>query len=154
MARKLSLPLTRGEADSASAPSVDAIRKKLGGRAISEPGAGDLVSLADRGGDERIGVVLFARADEIAVWVAEGIVRRTERALLHAAQTAPSPEVQEIANDARVFGSLAEGQRVGYEPGDAAFGEGTLVEKCRFGALVERHDRTVLGIGFRRVWGA
>jgi hypothetical protein len=28
------------------------------------------------------------------------------------------------------------------------------VEKCRFGALVERGDGTVLGVGFRRLWSA
>ena len=33
-------------------------------------------------------------------------------------------------------------------------GEGTLVEKCRFGALIERGDGAVIGAGFRRIWAA
>jgi hypothetical protein len=54
-----------------------------------------------------------------------------------------------VALDARAFADLREGQRVGYHH-EGRLGEGTLVEKCRFGGLVERGDGTIVGVAFRR----
>src|SRR4051812_42689063 len=129
MTRRISLPLTRDGGTSVGSPSVDIVRRKLGGRASSDPGAGDLVAISATGVDERLGVVLFAKGDEVAVWVAEGIVRRTARAQTKSVRSATPPELSTVANDARVFGSLAEGQRVRYEPDPGHFAEGTLIEK-------------------------
>ena len=67
-------------------------------------------------------------------------------------RSATPPELSTVANDARVFGSLAEGQRVRYEPDPGHFAEGTLIEKCRFGGLVLLEDGTLVGVGFRRIW--
>jgi hypothetical protein len=84
--------------------------------------------------------------------VAEGIVRKIKRAL-----TLPVPRddvprhLALLAADARVFGALHEGQRVRYQADGGGFDHGTLVEKCRFGALVLRADQAVVGVGFRRV---
>ena len=62
MSRKLSLPLTL---DRAKKPTTDAVRKRLGGRASTEPGAGEIVALRTEGGSERVGVVLFARGEDV-----------------------------------------------------------------------------------------
>src|SRR5262249_20344943 len=134
MPRKLSLPLTRDDATTVGQPTVDSVRKRLGGRASSDAGPGELVSFAT-GGSARLGVVLFAKGDELAVWVGEGIVRRTSRAEAKGVKGAAPAELASVATDARVFGSLTEGQLVRYEPGTGELDEGMLIEKCRFGGL-------------------
>ncbi len=146
MERRLFLPLA--STAPASLPTVDAVRKRLGGRASTEGGAGELVGL----GVDRTGVVIFVRGEQLDVWLPGDVVRRVRRA-----DTRPAPasgavprELLAVALDARVFGALHEGQRVGYQA-EGALGEGVLVEKCRFGGLVERADRTVVGVGFRRL---
>jgi hypothetical protein len=151
MARKLSLPLF--SPPSAALPTVDAMRKQLGGRASTEPGAGDAVTLVTDGGARMTGVVLFVRGEDLDVWVEHNMVRRARRAST-APLDAPLPrDLAPIAADVRVFAELSEGQRVRYLDGDRV-GEGTLVEKCRFGALIERDDGKLLGLGFRRLWPA
>ena len=152
MPRKLWLPVTRASNEDESAPTVDAVRRRLGGRASSEGRAGELVALSDAADGEHLGVVLFARDDELAVWVGEGLVRKTRRALTRTATCATPPALAKIADDARVFGSLAEGQRVTFEASPGELTQGTLVEKCRFGALVKLESGTLVGVGFRRIW--
>ena len=150
MARRLFLPLAAGDPD--ASPTVDTVRKRLGGRASTEPGAGDLVAVASEQGAARRGVVLFVQGDEIDVWLEGGVVRRTRRSKTAEAAEAAG-DLASIARAARIFAALAEGQRVRYQH-EAGVGEGALVEKCRFGALVERGDGRVLGVGFRRLWPA
>jgi hypothetical protein len=167
MARRHSLPLfALGQVslglDQEQRPTVDAVRKRLGGRGATEPGAGELVLLTTAGGDELPGVILFTAGDEIDVWVDQraalspvparaGVVRRARRADAAPLRGPPPKELDAVAGDARLFGSLLEGQRIRFQTGDA-FGEGVLAEKCRFGALVVRDDGTLLGVGFRRIW--
>lgn len=151
MSRKISLPLTRWPTSSAAPPTVDVMRKRLGGRASTGEGAGEIVALVGDAGAERAGVVLFARGDELHVWVAEGIVRKTQRSLTRPVSAAVSQDLLAIADDARIFGDLREGERVRYHH-DQGIGEGTMIEKCRFGALLLRDDGVVIGVGFRRVW--
>lgn len=154
MVRRLSLPLTFDAGDNAvKTPAVDVVRKRLGGRASTEPGAGDLVALTTDGGSERVGVVLFVRGDDLDVWVDHGLVRRTRRSSIRPLKAPIAKELADVAGDARVFGGLLEGQRVRYQH-EAGFGEGMLVEKCRFGALLERDDGVLVGVGFRRIWPA
>jgi hypothetical protein len=170
MARKPSLPLFnlgRGLAlthPRGHKPTVDEVRKRLGGRASTESGAGELVLLTTPGGDELPGVVLFVAGDELDVWVEQpgtqvtialggGVVRRARRADVSPLRSLPSKDLLGVASDARVFAGLLEGQRIRYQAGDT-LGEGTLVEKCRYGALVEREDGAILGVGFRRLWPA
>lgn len=148
MVRKLFLPLTQ---DANRKPTADAIRKRLGGRASTDPGAGEIVTLKIDGSVERAGVVLFTHGDEIDVWLESGVVRRSHRASAEPARGAVSKDLTDLASDARIFGELSEGQRVRYLH-DARLDEGTLVEKCRFGALVLRDDGAIVGVGFRRVW--
>ena len=152
MSRRLFLPLADG--DPAASPTVDAVRRRLGGRASTEPGAGELVAVASDHGAARAGVVLFVQGDDVDVWLSGGLVRRTRRSrVVTAAEASGSDELLSIAHAARIFAALAEGQRVCYQH-DRGVVEGDLVEKCRFGALVERGDGTVLGVGFRRLWSA
>ncbi len=66
MTRKFSLPFHLGRADRATAPAsatptVDAVRERLGGRASTEPGVGELVLLTTAAGEALPGVVLYRR---------------------------------------------------------------------------------------------
>lgn len=148
MSRKLSLPLTLW--DERKKPTVDAVRKRLGGRARTEPGVGEPVCLRSEQGHDRLGVVLFVREDELHVWTDGGVVRRAARASARGADGTLSAELLAVSHDARRFASLEEGERVRYhdERGES---EGALIEKCRFGALVEREDGVVVGVGFRKL---
>jgi hypothetical protein len=152
MARRLFLPLASDGAAPRPTPTVDAVRKRLGGRASTELGAGEVVSLAGgRIAPIVTGVVIFVRGDEIDVWLEGDMVRRVRRGDTRAVGVIP-PDLLAVAADVRAFAGLREGQRVGYRD-EGRVGEGTLVEKCRFGALVERGDGTVVGVGFRRLRG-
>jgi hypothetical protein len=150
MSRRLFLPLASSDLN--ASPTVDTVRKRLGGRASTEPGAGELVAVASEHGVARAGVVLFVQGDDVDVWLVGGVVRRTRRSKIVKA-TEAAGDLVSIARAARIFGALTEGQRVHYQHADGV-GEGALVEKCRFGGLIEREDGTVLGVGFRRVWSA
>lgn len=130
---------------------MDTVRKRLGGRASTEAGAGEVLAFRDDRGGERLGVVLFARGEDLDVWVEGDLVRRVRRPDTRPAHGVVPRPLLAAARDAQGFAALQEGQRVRYQhAGDP--GEGVLVEKCRFGALVERADRTVLGVGFRRLF--
>jgi hypothetical protein len=150
MGRKLALPVLLPEPPM---PSVDRIRKRLGGRASTETGAGDVVTFTTDGGIHQTGVIIFVRGDELDVYVSDNLVRRIRRAAVKSTDAALAPALIRIAESARVFESLVEGQRVSFASDDRAH-EGILVEKCRFGALVERSDGTIVGLGFQRIWGA
>jgi len=143
MTRRLSLPTARPT-------TVDAVRKQLGGRAATDAGAGEVVSFRDERGSERMGVVLFVRGEDLDVWVEGDLVRRVRRRDTQAPDGVVSRELVAVARDAQGFAKLEEGQRVRYQHA-GGLGDGALVEKCRFGGLVERDDRKVLGIGFRRL---
>jgi hypothetical protein len=149
MARKLGIQLL-GNLES---KRVDAVRKRLGGRATSDAGPGEVVHIVRAGAPDVVGVVLFASGQELHVMTDEVTVRRTSRANVSPARGATSEALAALAADARVFGSLSEGQRVRYVEG-AALAEGSLVEKCRYGAIVLRDDRALVGVGFRKIWPA
>jgi hypothetical protein len=149
MSRKLALPLLPEPVT----PSVDRIRKRLGGRAATEPGTGDVVSFTTDGGIHQTGVVVFVRGDELDVYVNDNLVRRIRRAAAKSTDAALAPSFVRVAESARIFERLTEGQRVRFVNEDH-HQEGILVEKCRFGALVERPDGKIMGLGFQRVWPA
>ncbi len=158
MGRKFALPVFLPQPPT---PSVDRIRKRLGGRASTETGAGDVVRFTTDGGIHQTGVVIFVRGDELDVYVSDNLVRRvrrpavevTDASLTTALTPALAPALTRIAESARVFERLAEGQRVSFASDDGSH-EGLLVEKCRFGALVERVDGSIVGLGFQRIWAA
>lgn len=182
MTRKLSLPLippgrsAAFAAADAAKPTVDAVRERLGGRASTEPGVGELVLLTTAASKALPGVVLFRRGATVDVWVAapeatssvqdktkpsHSVRSMAQRGLVHRARPAdvaplraPAPEsLMVVAADARVFAALSEGQRIRFQDG-GELAEGTLVEKCRFGGLVQRDDGIIVGVGFRRLWPA
>jgi len=133
---------------------VEAARKRLGGRASTAPGAGDLVQVRTRVGLDKPGVILFIGEDEVDIWIADDTVLRTTRDRTAPLQGAVPRDIAAVASDARVFASLGEGQRVRYLQALDDFADATLVEKCRYGALLLRDDGTLVGVGFRRVWPA
>jgi len=129
------------------------MRKRLGGRASTEAGAGEVVTFVTDGGVRMSGVVLFVRGEDLDVCVQENLVRRTRKTSASPLDAPLPKEIARLAHEASVFGDLKEGERVRYlEEGHVD--EGTLVEKCRFGALVERGDGKIVGLGFRRLWPA
>lgn len=147
MARKLPVLWPFGERK----PTVDVVRAKLGGRASTDRGAGEVVSVDVGGGLSQTGVVIFTRGEDVDVWTGEGVVRRARWNVVQIVH-GPAPDaLAQVAADAATFAGLAEGQRVRFRH-DTGTGEGTLVEKCKFGALVERDDQTVVGVSFRRLW--
>jgi len=151
MGKRLFLPVAAGEP--AQPPTVDTVRRRLGGRASTEHGAGELVSFHDDRGRERVGVVVFVRGEDLDVWQTGDLVRRMARAVARPADDVQAEGLLAVARDAQGFAALREGQHVQFQHA-GGLGEGVLVEKCRFGALVEREDRTVLGVGFRRLRSA
>jgi hypothetical protein len=148
VSRRVSLPMTL---EASKRPTVDVVRRRLGGRASTEAGAGAIVAL-DLGGVPRLGVVLFVRGDALDVWSEPGVVRRVLRSSARPfGHEGGNDALRAVAADAQVFASLVEGASVGYHDGER-LGEGRLVEKCRFGGIVERADGTLMGVAFRKLW--
>lgn len=135
-----------------SRPTVSAMRERLGGRASSSDDAGRLVQL--QLGPEALvrGVVIFAEGDEAHVLAEGGVVRRAKRDALASVIEPVHEELAALAADVRVFAKLEEGDAVRYVDSKGVLGEGLLVEKCRYGALVARPDNVVMGVGFRKLW--
>ncbi len=117
---------------------------------MSSAPLGAIVALDD-GRMRKLGVVIFARDEEAFVFTGAGVVRKTRRDSVRTLnQEEAPPELLEVAERARAFGELAEGERVRFDEGSR--GGGMLVEKCRFGAIVARADGSFVGVGFRRIW--
>lgn len=157
----MSLPLHGKMLDLVAPPTIEAMRARLGGR-LTAPGSdadasrahpGDVVRAGDAD-PPRAGVVLAADPTTIDVY-AGGTVRRTRGGTVRPWLGSIPPEVAQLAARARAFGHLAEGDPVQYTRNEAAAGDipelGTLLEKCRWGALVQRADGVVLGVGFQRL---
>jgi len=153
MGRKLTMPVAA--AQSRRAPDV---RRRLGGRASTEPGAGEVVEVhrTGTGLPPLVGVVICVEGDLLHVMTDGTTVRRTQRARVTPAPKAPGAldDLAELAVDARLFGALQEGQRVSFQNEAGVAQEGSLVEKCRFGAIVLCEDNSLVGVGFRKVWPA
>ena len=127
--------------------TIDAVRARLGGRARTDFQAGRVVCFLDTGAT---GVVLFGHGEEVHVFSNAGWVRRTTLDALTQVDE-PAPDLHEVANDVRVFAALEEGHRVRFQD-LGGIAQGTIIEKCRYGAVVRRDDETVMGVGFRRIW--
>lgn len=152
MARKLSLPMHGKALDLLAPPTIDVMRARLGGRAtaVGVNAVGDVVRLGDEQ-PARAGVVLASDGAAVDVYVDRGTVRRTRVAEVHPWLGELPDPLSTVARDARVFAGLAEGQPVRFATEAGAVEHGTLLEKCRWGGLVQRGDGVVVGIGFRRV---
>lgn len=131
-------------------PTTDAIRTRLGGRARTLPGVGRLV-LVHHAGRSIAGVVLFVSESSCDVWLGDNLVRRVPTAQALPLEGVADASVHAIAADAARFAALSEGSRVRFELRSGAPEEGTLIEKCRFGALIVRADGGIVGVGFRRI---
>ena len=148
---KFSLPLT---SQPASKPTVDAVRQRLGGRQLTAPGAGELVTVEMPNEARKPGVVVFATDEQFDLWLGEGVVRRFSRSQTAPFLDEPSDELKVVASDVRLFASLREGDRVRCGSKDGRLDEGKLLEKCRYGALILRDDGVIVGAGFQRLWPA
>lgn len=149
MGVRFQLPVSRVTTPKAT---VDAVRDRLGGRAESLAGVGSLVLVPGLEGDTRPGVVLFATEDKFDVWIGDGRVRRAFRADVQSFQDEVPPDLMTVSSDALVFAQLREGDPVRFNTFGDRHDEGTIVEKCRFGALLKRADGSVVGVGFQKLW--
>jgi hypothetical protein len=140
------LPLL-GDLAGATAPTMAALRARLGGRAEGPrtPDAGQLVSA---GGE--IGVLLARDERGCDVWLGDNRVKRASAVSPLAGP--PPPTLVPAAQAIRRFADLSEGERVSFLAPGGHLEQGLLFEKCRFGALVARDDGSVLGVGFQRLW--
>jgi hypothetical protein len=146
VSRRVSLPVNSPH-DKPPTSTLEAVRARLGGRARTDWQAGRVVCFLDTGAT---GVVLFGRGDEVHVFSNAGWVRRTTNDALTPVDE-PADELNAVADDVRVFAALEEGTRVRFQD-RSGLSRGTLIEKCRYGAVVRRDDATVMGVGFRRIW--
>lgn len=157
MSRKVFLSRGQQVLDSVAPPTVDSMRKRLGGRVAATSGAfrvGSIVTVRTSAGGSRSGVVLCAAPTSVDVFLERGIVKRTEPASVTLHVGAPPADLAQVAAQASVFATLFEGQPVHIERGQGTNTRGVLREKCRYGALVEAEGGTMLGVGFQRLWPA
>jgi hypothetical protein len=143
-----------GEEASAQSASLEAARRKLGGRAVDSCRAlGSLVHGTLRDGACRTGVLLWASPTHSDVWFDDGIARRVRSSVV-TAFAGPLPAcLSVIVAEVRIFASLAEGDRVRWDRSGEVVA-GCIVEKCRYGAIVLTGDGRLVAVGFRRLWPA
>lgn len=136
------------------APKVDEARAALGGRARSSALAGALVHVTTPARGQQLGAVVFADETSVDVWIGDGRIRRVRSADVSIASDVGVHPLVAVAADARVFATLFEGARVRYLSPTGVTLEGTLTEKCRYGALVLGLDGKLLAVSFRRLFPA
>lgn len=155
MTSKITNRTSMGSERYASRRSIEAARDRLGGRLTSAskrvPGSIVIASLRD--GSRQPGVILWATDTQCDVWFADGLARRTRAASVHPYHAPISRQLCRIAIEMRLFALLSEGDLVRWERAGAA-GEGCVVEKCRYGAIVVTRDGKLVAVGFRKLWPA
>lgn len=149
---RFSLPTLGLGVDVTTEPSVDEARDALGGRVATERGAGEMVAVALKRGDETNGVVVCVEGNTRDVWIGEGRFVRTSVERVRALEREIAA-LASIAAEARRYAALREGDPVRAIKRDGTPIDGRLVEKCRYGALVAKDDR-VVAVSFRRVMPA
>lgn len=150
--RRLSLPLH--SASGTQQPTADDVRRRLGGAGQSEAGAGVVVRFVDDPGAGTLGVVLFRHGEEVDVYLGDGWLRRTRAASVEPLAVEAPDSLATVASDVRVFHTLRNGDRVRYADATGNLLDGTLLEKCRYGAIVLSDSQRLIGIGFRKLWPA
>jgi len=142
-------PSTRA---SKPAPKIDEARAALGGRAKSSALAGALVHVNTAARAQQLGAVVFADETSVDVWVGDGRIRRVRSADVSIASDVGVHPLAAVAADVRIFATLFEGARVRFLSPAGVTLEGTLTEKCRYGALVLGLDGKLLAVSFRRLF--
>ena len=140
MARRVTLPISDEKR-----LSLARAREKLGGRVRSRRDCGQLVQVV-RGGERRVGVVVWSGDEQCDVWLEPDQLLRTARRDIVAAIGSATDVVLAVAQAAKSFGKLREGETV-HVGGQAV----TIVEMCRWGALVARPGGAILAMGFQRL---
>jgi hypothetical protein len=141
-------------------PSLEDARNRLGGRTLGERpgplgvGPGAVVSVLANDASRHAAVVVFANANEVHVLIDGTRLRRVPPGAIEPKDGATPDSLAGIAADAQVFARLAEGQPVRYADDKGGLLDGTLLEKCRYGALIVRGDGAVVAVGFRKLWPA
>ncbi|HXN31732.1 MAG TPA: hypothetical protein VN894_07725 [Polyangiaceae bacterium] len=154
-ANVLGLAAPSDPAGGAERPSIEAARRRLGGRATgpSQRAPGTLVQVRLHGAARTKGILLWATARHCDIWFEDGIARRARFDSVTAC-AGPTPDgLARVAGEMRLFTSLAEGERVRWERASEV-AEGCIVEKCRYGAIIVSRDGRVVAVGFRKLWPA
>ena len=153
MTAKIVTPPWTGSEEGSKRPTIDAARRRLGGR-LTAPSAlapGSFARATLRDGTTLPGVVLWATVSHVDLWFDEGLARRT-RAESVVACTDPVPtRLACVSAEMRLFAGLGEGDRVRWER-PSGIAEGCIVEKCRYGAIVVTRDGKLVAVGFRKLW--
>lgn len=134
------------------------MRAKLGGHVDGEPPShlapGTFVAVGESAAlaaASRVGVILSVGALDADVYLTRGMVKRTLNALVVPHDGAVPDELAALRPAIETFARLVEGQPVWIDR-DGAIVPATLLEKCRYGALVGDADGKILGVGFRKVF--
>ena len=98
-------------------------------------------------------MVLWASLEHCDVWFDDGVARRVRATVMTSYDGTAPPCLVQIVAEARIFGALAEGDRVRWDRAGQLF-DGSIVEKCRYGAIVLSGDGRLVAVGFRRLWPA
>ncbi len=144
-----------GTEPGSSRASIEAARRKLGGRPAggSARAPGSLVRGTLRDGACRTGVILWDSGGRCDVWFDDGIARRVRASVVTSHNGPPPPALGRILAEVRIFASLAEGDRVRWDRSGSLV-DGCIVEKCRYGAIVLTREAKLVAVGFRRLWPA
>lgn len=150
MARRLSLPLL---SDLDDEPTVEAMRRKLGGLAPTgtihaEFPLGSVVLIDGH----QIGVLLSADDTRAHVYLDKGLVKVTPRSAVALHPGTASEHFEALSAQVRFFVELMVTDRVAVEVSKGQVEEADLVEKCRFGAIVGTSDGRLLAVGFGKLW--
>ena len=158
MARRVLLPVTQALQEGApnELPTLDTMRERLGGVVGNAEGSGQLALIVSTG---KPGVVVHRSSTGTDIMVKRGIVRRTateDVRIIEEREPHPSipDDVRAIHVEMQRFAALNNGDRVFVADPRGAAGKkfaATLLEKCRFGAIVQRDDGTPMAIGFARM---
>ena len=133
-------------------PTIERARQRLGGRGYSLAGIGRIVLVDSPRVGKLVGVLIFASETEHDVLLESGVVRRTSRGSSLPYGGEVPDLLSRFAADVQVFATLREQDALCFEFAPGKTATGTLIEKCRYGALVGTAEGRVLAVGFRKLW--
>lgn len=129
------------------------LRRLLGGIVVASSGGGRVVRLRLASGAEVVGVTVAEDETNVDVCVASERIVRVSANDVHTAEVGELESVmQRILEDARELAHIEQGMHVEYALAKGQWRAGVVVERCRWGVLVDdRIDGRVLAVSFRRV---